>query len=49
VFILLLGPPILQLRNFVRDAHAPGGVLNVQTYDSLDSELNRTPNTSPTR
>jgi tight adherence protein C len=49
VFILLLGPPILQLRNFVRDAHAPGGVLNVETYDSLDTELNRTPQDNPTR
>lgn len=43
VFILLLGPPILQLRNFVRDAHAPGGVLNVETFQTLDSELNRQP------
>lgn len=41
VFILLLGPPILQLRNFVRDAHAPGGVLNAETFESLDSEVNR--------
>ena len=29
VFILLLGPPVLQLRNFVRDAHKPGGVLEI--------------------
>ena len=29
VFILLLGPPVLQLRNFIRDAHKPGGVLEV--------------------
>lgn len=41
VFILLLGPPILQLRNFVRDANAPGGVLNVETFQTLDTELNR--------
>ncbi len=27
VFILLLGPPVLQLRSFFRDAHKPGGVL----------------------
>lgn len=36
VFILLLGPPILQLRNFVRDAHKPGGVLE-QTTDSIQT------------
>lgn len=30
VFILLLGPPILQLRSFIRDAHKPGGVLEIQ-------------------
>jgi tight adherence protein C len=29
VFILLIGPPVLQLRNFVRDAHKPGGVLEI--------------------
>ena len=27
VFVLLLGPPVLQLRTFFRDAHKPGGVL----------------------
>lgn len=27
VFVLLLGPPVLQLRSFFRDAHKPGGVL----------------------
>jgi tight adherence protein C len=46
VFILLIGPPILQLKNFVRDAHAPGGVLNAQSIESLDTELNRN-NQSP--
>lgn len=41
VFILLLGPPLLQLKNFVEQAHAPGGVLNVETYEPLDrSDLN---------
>ena len=30
VFILLLGPPVLQLRSFIRDAHKPGGVLELQ-------------------
>lgn len=30
VFILLVGPPLLQLRNFIRDAHEPGGVLEQQ-------------------
>lgn len=39
VFILLIGPPILQLKNFVRDAHAPGGVFHAETFDSLDTEL----------
>lgn len=41
VFILLIGPPVLQLRNFVRDAHAPGGVLNAETYETLDTQLSR--------
>ena len=36
VFILLLGSPVLQLRNFVREAHAPGGVLNPASYESMD-------------
>lgn len=41
VFILLLGPPILQLKNFIEQAHAPGGVLSVETYDPLDrSDVN---------
>ena len=31
VFILLLGPPVLQLRTFFRDAHKPGGVLENPT------------------
>jgi len=35
IFILLLGPPIVQLRNFIRDAHKPGGVLLDQ--EKLDS------------
>lgn len=30
VFILLLGPPVLQLRSFIRDAHKAGGVLELQ-------------------
>jgi tight adherence protein C len=38
VFILLLGPPVLQLRNFVKEAHAPGGVLNASTYETLQTE-----------
>ncbi|MCA9000103.1 MAG: type II secretion system F family protein, partial [Planctomycetaceae bacterium] len=36
VFILLVGPPVLQLKNFVRDAHKPGGVLE-QNSDSLEN------------
>lgn len=31
VMILLLGPPMLEMRNFFRDAHKPGGVLD-STY-----------------
>lgn len=31
VFIILIGPPALQLRKFVTDAHAPGGVFNQTT------------------
>lgn len=27
IYILLLGPPLLKMRNFIRDAHQPGGVL----------------------
>lgn len=32
VFILMVGPPVLQLRNFIRDAHSAGGVLNPTSY-----------------
>ncbi len=32
VFILMVGPPVLQLRNFIRDAHGTGGVLNPAAY-----------------
>jgi len=38
VFLLLLGPPVLQLRNFVMQANAPGGVLNPRTFNSVDSD-----------
>ena len=38
VFILLMGPPLLQLKNFVRDAHKPGGVLE-QTTESLENNF----------
>ena len=37
VFILLLGPPVLQLRSFIRDAHKPGGVLELQRPVRLPS------------
>ncbi len=40
VFILLLGPPSIQLKNFLRDSKRPGGVLNMDTYREID----RTPN-----
>ncbi|MBT5018557.1 MAG: type II secretion system F family protein, partial [Planctomicrobium sp.] len=32
VLILLLGPPMLEMRNFFRDAHEPGGVLDSATF-----------------
>ncbi|WP_166829190.1 type II secretion system F family protein [Thalassoroseus pseudoceratinae] len=35
VFILLLGPPVLQLKNFLKDAHGVDGVLNPETYSEL--------------
>lgn len=41
VFILLLGPPVLQLKNFLQDAHDVGGVLNPETYSELPA--NETP------
>jgi tight adherence protein C len=41
VFILLLGPPLLQMKDFLERAHAPGGVLNIRTYEPLDqSDVN---------
>ncbi|MCA9072579.1 MAG: type II secretion system F family protein [Planctomycetaceae bacterium] len=40
VFILLLGPPAIQLKNFVRDSKSPGGVLNVQSYQELERTTN---------
>ncbi|MDB4731560.1 type II secretion system F family protein [bacterium] len=33
VLILLLGPPMLEMRNFFRDAHEPGGVLDSATFN----------------
>lgn len=42
VFILLLAPPVLQLRNFIREAHQPGGVLEPSTYSLPDART--TPN-----
>lgn len=32
VLILLLGPPMLEMKNFFRDAHEPGGVLDSATF-----------------
>jgi len=32
VFILLLAPPVLQLQQFIREAHQKGGVLDPATY-----------------
>lgn len=34
IYILLCGPPLLQLRNFLRDEHEPGGILDSSTYDT---------------
>jgi tight adherence protein C len=36
VFILLLGPPAIQLKNFFRDSKRPGGVLNMDTYREVN-------------
>ena len=36
VFILLLGPPAIQLKNFLRDSKRPGGVLNMDTYREVE-------------
>ncbi|MBI1309792.1 hypothetical protein GC176_00680 [bacterium] len=38
VFILLLGPPALQLRTFLREARNPGGVLDTSSYGDSISE-----------
>ncbi len=43
VFILLLGPPAIQLKNFLRDSKGPGGVLNMETYRELDRPVEDTP------
>lgn len=34
IYILLCGPPVLQLRNFIREGHEPGGILDGSTYDT---------------
>jgi tight adherence protein C len=39
VFILLVGPPLLQLRNFIRDAHQPGGVLDAESITSQQNNM----------
>ncbi len=39
VFILLVGPPLLQLRNFVRDAHQPGGVLDAESITQQQQNM----------
>ncbi|HWL07545.1 MAG TPA: type II secretion system F family protein [Planctomicrobium sp.] len=38
IFILLMGPPIVQLKNFARDAHKPGGVLD-HNVDSANQSI----------
>lgn len=35
VFILMMGPPVLQLKNFLKDGHQEGGVLNPETYQQV--------------
>ncbi len=35
IFVLLCGPPVLKLADFVRNAHEPGGPLNPQTLSSM--------------
>lgn len=39
IFILLLGPPLIQLRNFARDAHQPGGILSQDHVEESTSQL----------
>jgi len=34
IYILLCGPPLLQLRNFVTEEHEPGGILDGSSYNS---------------
>lgn len=43
IFILLLGPPLIQLRNFAHEAHQPGGILN---QENIDVSVSRTSNSS---
>ncbi|MHC4876240.1 MAG: type II secretion system F family protein [Planctomycetota bacterium] len=42
VFVLLLGPPALQLRSFLREARNPGGVLDASSYgDSVTDRVSQ--------
>lgn len=43
IFILLMGPPIIQLKNFMTNSRQPGGVLDYEQYevDSRTSTTNR--------
>lgn len=34
IYILLCGPPLLQLRNFVTEEHEPGGILDGSSYET---------------
>jgi len=38
VFILLVGPPILQLKSFLQQARTPGGVLDTSSYGEAPRE-----------
>jgi tight adherence protein C len=44
IYILLCGPPMLKLRNFIIEGHQPGGVLNTPTdigsLNSTDNAVN---------
>lgn len=37
IYLLLCGPPLLQIRNFVTEGNQPGGVLDSESYETLSS------------
>jgi tight adherence protein C len=49
VFILMLAPPLLQLRKFIHESHQPGGVLEPATYTNADAMRFTRGRTEPTQ